>query len=169
MHWTAFQTPGVARFATAVDRERQAQLAKFGEQHHPDGTGNNEQQRCAYLARIECQNAFDAGLGTWSHVLYEKVWEALAESDPAALRSELVQVAAVCAAWITDLDQREYPCAHCGEPFETGTGMNTWFGPMPEPGQPSNLAPRFHIDRDACRVAGGQPPRPVDPTPDPTA
>ena len=33
------RTPGVAQHMTEVDTERQRQLAKWGEQHHPDGTG----------------------------------------------------------------------------------------------------------------------------------
>lgn len=161
-----FTTPGVAQFARAVDAERQAQLAKWGEQRHPDGTGIGEAAEMAEAYRG--LNAM-AREPMWQPILLEEVYEALAESDPAALRAELVQVAAVCAAWISDLDQREYPCAHCGEPFETGTGLNTWFGPFPEPGQPSNLAPRFHIDRDECRVAGGHQPRPAAPSTDDNA
>jgi hypothetical protein len=36
----------------------------------------------------------------------EEVREAMAESDPAKLRVELVQVAAVSVAWIEALDRR---------------------------------------------------------------
>lgn len=154
-----YRVPGVARFAEAVDAERLAQLLKFGDQRHPDGTGLPVYQHSADRYRDHADRAAASGHLAWRDVLLEEVYEALAESDPARLRAELVQVAAVCAAWIADLDQREYPCAHCGEPFATDTGMNTWFGPMPKPGQPSNLAPRFHIDRDECRVAGGHQPR----------
>ncbi|MEY9934267.1 hypothetical protein ABH926_008932 [Catenulispora sp. GP43] len=39
-------------------------------------------------------------------MLLEEVYEALAEVDPAALRAELVQVAAVAAAWVEDIDSR---------------------------------------------------------------
>jgi hypothetical protein len=35
------------------------------------------------------------------------VEEAFAESDPTKLRAELIQVAAICAAWIHDIDQRQ--------------------------------------------------------------
>ncbi|MER6103595.1 hypothetical protein ABT115_15055 [Streptomyces sp. NPDC001832] len=106
MYPTLFTTPGVKAFAEKIDRERQAQLAKFGDQHHPDGTGSVHQQNAAGLARMECDDAFASGYGTWCHVLFEEVREALAESDPAKLRAELVQVAAVCAAWIHDIDSR---------------------------------------------------------------
>ncbi|WP_217183393.1 hypothetical protein [Streptomyces sp. AC495_CC817] len=41
---------------------------------------------------------------TWWHILREEVFEAAAESDPAALRAELVQVAAVAVKMIDALD-----------------------------------------------------------------
>ncbi|MGW2379284.1 hypothetical protein [Streptomyces sp. NPDC001658] len=103
---TLFTTPGVRQFAEDIDAERQRQLAKFGEQHHPDGTGYEGSEQHASFWRQRCQDAFAEGEGTWGHVLLEEAFEAIAESDPAKLRTELVQVAAVCAAWITDLDSR---------------------------------------------------------------
>lgn len=103
---TIFTTPGLRAIAEEIDAERQRQLAKFGDQHHPDGTGSAHQQEAAALARMECEDAFGAGYGTWCHVLFEETWEALAEKDPAKLRTELIQVAAVCAAWIADIDSR---------------------------------------------------------------
>lgn len=106
MYPTLFNTPGVKAFAEAIDAERQAQLAKFGDQKHPDGTGGLTQSIEADKARAGCQAAFARGNGTWMHVLIEEVFEAFAESDPARLRAELLQVAAVCAAWIWDIDQR---------------------------------------------------------------
>ena len=101
-----FTTPGVGAFAEQVDAERRRQLDKFGEQHHPDGTAEDAAEHIANTARRECDEAFAAGRGTWAHVLTEEVTEALAESDPARLRTELIQVAAVCAAWVSDLDCR---------------------------------------------------------------
>ncbi|MET8982110.1 hypothetical protein ABZX85_41660 [Streptomyces sp. NPDC004539] len=101
-----FTTPGLRAFAEAVDAERQRQLAKFGDQHHSDGTGNKHQQDDATAARQWCEDAFGSGYGTWSDILAEEVAEANAERDPARLRTELIQVAAVCAAWIADLDGR---------------------------------------------------------------
>jgi hypothetical protein len=107
MYPTLLVTPGMIRFANAVDDERQAQLAKWGEQHHPDGTGVSDTQRkLADDARAVCQQVFAEGKGDWAHILMEEVREALAESDPAKLRTELVQSAAVIAAWIADLDSR---------------------------------------------------------------
>ncbi|MGW9437974.1 hypothetical protein [Streptomyces sp. NPDC055607] len=106
MYPTLFSTPGVKAFAEAIDTERQAQLKKFGDQKHPDGTGYDGSTEHADFWRQRCQDAFAAEEGTWGHVLLEEVFEAMAESDPAKLRAELLQVAAVCAAWIWDIDQR---------------------------------------------------------------
>jgi hypothetical protein len=103
---TVFTTPGVKAFAEEIDAERQRQLAKFGEQHHRDGTGNKSQQDDAERARRWCQDAFGAGYGTWADILAEEVAEAFAERDHTKLRAELLQIAAVCAAWVHDLDSR---------------------------------------------------------------
>lgn len=101
-----FATPGVRQFAEDIDTERQAQLAKWGEQHHPDGTGTASQQVAAGAARARCQVAAERGEVTWQLILDEEHAEAMAESDPARLRAELVQIAAVCAAWAADIDSR---------------------------------------------------------------
>ena len=100
-------TPGLARHMVDLDTERQRQLAKFGDQHHPDGTGLPIHQNAANRYRDAADRNATAGVLSWRDVLLEEVYEALAEKDPAALRSELVQVSAVCAAWIADLDNRE--------------------------------------------------------------
>jgi hypothetical protein len=109
MYPTLFSTPGVKAFAEAVDTERQAQLRQWGEQQHPDGTGLPHSRAAADNARANCQMAASTGEVTWTHILTEEFFEAMAESDPVKLRAELVQSAAVIAAWIADLDQRETP------------------------------------------------------------
>ncbi|MFE9777769.1 hypothetical protein ACFYPA_06380 [Streptomyces sp. NPDC005775] len=109
MYPTLFTNAGVKKFAEAIDEERSRQLAKFGDQHHPDGTGNKSQQDDADRARRFCQDAFGSGYGTWADILTEEVAEAFAERDHAKLRTELIQVASVCAAWIADLDSRPTP------------------------------------------------------------
>ncbi|WP_432184879.1 hypothetical protein [Streptomyces tendae] len=113
---TLFTTPGVRAFAEEIDAERQRQLAKFGDQHHPDGTGRGGYIEQAETARTTCQMdaAITDGGPRWSLILLEEVYEALAESDPARLRTELLQVAAVSAAWIADLDSRQ---AAAEQPF----------------------------------------------------
>ncbi|MET9729637.1 hypothetical protein ABZZ79_02920 [Streptomyces sp. NPDC006458] len=94
------------RVLREVLAERARQDEKFGEQNHPDGTGNKSQQEAADAARRWCQSAFGSGYGTWSDVLAEEVAEANGERDPAKLRAELVQVAAVAVAWIEAIDRR---------------------------------------------------------------
>ncbi|MFJ3037755.1 hypothetical protein [Streptomyces tendae] len=103
---TIFTTPGVRQFAEDVDAERQAQLAKFGDQHHPDGTGTIAHIDQADRVRAKVDQAAAEGTQTWGNILAEEVAEVFAESGPDRLRAELVQVAAVCAAWIADLDSR---------------------------------------------------------------
>ncbi|MFE0470547.1 NUDIX hydrolase [Streptomyces sp. NPDC058947] len=100
-------TPGLAQHMVEVDAERQRQLAKFGDQHHPDGTGDRRWRDAANYVRGEVDDDARFGRTTWNGVLREEVFEALAESDPAKLRAELIQVAAVCAAWIHDIDSRQ--------------------------------------------------------------
>lgn len=107
MYPTLFTTPGLKTFAEAVDAERQRQLAKWGDQQHPNGTGQYTEQIDADVARMVCQHAAEGGYLDWLHILREEVAEAFAETDPAKLRAELVQVAAVCAAWVSDLDRRD--------------------------------------------------------------
>ncbi|MFF5778127.1 NUDIX hydrolase [Streptomyces virginiae] len=102
-------TPGLAPFVADVDAERSRQLAKFGDQRHTDGTGGEHYEALAGVHRRTCERAAQhPELGQrWALVLLEEVYEALAESDPARLRAELIQIAAVCAAWVSDLDRRD--------------------------------------------------------------
>jgi hypothetical protein len=119
----------VKAFAEAIDAERARQIAKFGDQKHPDGTGSLEQQKYVETARRWCEDSFGSGYGTWADILDEEVAEAKAERDPAKLRAELLQVAAVCAAWIYDIDQRPAPAqtTHRGPHPEHG-GLETHQG-----------------------------------------
>lgn len=113
------RTPGLAAFAQELDAERSRQLAKFGDQQHLDGTGAEHYVGMADEARdnVELFVAQHSG-PEWALVLLEEVYEALAESDPARLRAELIQVAAVCAAWVSDIDRRPGPTVEDGLPPE---------------------------------------------------
>ena len=117
---------------TEIAAERKRQDAKWGEQNHSDtdpvilwrltaeGGGwrpDMVAQRIAEeheiptgrRARHLCQNAASGGRVTWAHILIEEVAEAVdatVETDPALLRAELVQVAAVAVAWIEAIDRR---------------------------------------------------------------
>lgn len=108
-----------------VRLERARQDAKWGEQNHPDAdpvllsrdggvtpkrlaeehgvpTGTRGEQRC--------QTYESRGEANWLAILAEEVGEAsdeIAHGDTAALRGELVQVAAVATAWVEAIDRRE--------------------------------------------------------------
>lgn len=103
------------RVLSEVLAERIRQDQKWGEQNHPDGTGPRVPaivgalcwaDEAAERARLACQTAARKGETTWRLVFAEEALEALAEKDPATLRAELVQVAAVAVAWIEAIDRR---------------------------------------------------------------
>lgn len=88
----------------AAERARQRQL--WGEQTLDNGTAVeawDEIERDD--ARRRCDRATLAGRLTWRLVLEEEVAEVLAEADPAALRVELLQLAAVAVQWVEALDR----------------------------------------------------------------
>lgn len=88
-----------------AERIRQAQL--HGDQSHlPDGTGGPGLQTIAEYRRRQCEGAAQRGALTFRDIFDEEVAEVLAEDDPARLRAELVQVAAVCVQWIQAIDGR---------------------------------------------------------------
>lgn len=89
-----------------VADERARQDAKWGEQNHPDGSGSPGSQLTANLYRDLCDIRHRKGIGSWADILLEEVYEALAEGDPAKLKVELVQSAAVIVAWIEAIDRR---------------------------------------------------------------
>ncbi len=167
MYPTLFTTPGLKAFAEELDAERGRQLAKFGDQRHPDGTGNVEQQKYAETARRWCQDAFGSGYGTWADILDEALAEAKAERDPARLRAELIQVAAVCAAWVSDLDRREQlmaePPADSGPRGLADCGTNSAYKRhvrKREPIDPACRAAHARADR-AARGDSGAPVQPM--------
>lgn len=153
MYPTLFTTPGVRQFAEEIDAERQRQLQKFGEQHHPDIDPRdipfvthsyfrykaqihrevNEERATPSRTIGRCSRCpeGDHTHTAWDVILLEEVYEALAESDPTKLRAELIQAAAVCAAWIADIDSRTPRCdvefeggGHCSKPVGHRTPEN---------------------------------------------
>ncbi|MFD3929711.1 hypothetical protein [Streptomyces sp. NPDC058614] len=128
---TATGNPSVVtdRVLAEVLAERIRQDATWGEQNHPDGTSCPGDTDSADMARRHCQQAADGGTLAWRHIMTEEWTEARAESDPAKLRAELLQVAAVAVAWVEAIDRRapaeEQPaveapeaCARCKKPFD---------------------------------------------------
>jgi hypothetical protein len=102
---TGVLIPGAA-VTREVIAERVRQDAHWGQQDHPNGTGVYSMQAAAERSRRVCeQNAYN-GTISWADILREEFHEALAESDPAALRAELIQVAAVAVAWVENIDRR---------------------------------------------------------------
>lgn len=101
-----FATPGMRDFSEAVDDERQRQIKKWGDQRHPDETGLPGDDYAADLARENCKRAAEEGRLTWRRILSEEQQEAYAESDLDKLETELIQTAAVIAAWVFDIQRR---------------------------------------------------------------
>jgi hypothetical protein len=88
--------------------ERRRQIAKWVDcEHVPDGTGGSGRTTYMNIAKNSCDRAYREGRLTHAHVFEEESAEVLAEEDPAKLRVELIQVMAVCAKWITDIDGRK--------------------------------------------------------------
>lgn len=101
-------TAATQRALDDVAAERDRQRSKWGQQTLPDGTGGEPWDQIERdTARQRCDQAMQAGQLQWRHVLEEEVAEALAETDPTALRAELVQVAAVAVQWVEALDRRK--------------------------------------------------------------
>lgn len=105
-HPTLFVTPGLRAFAEAVDDERQRQIAKWGEQFHPDGTGRPGDRENADRMRAICK-ANGPNEDNWRDILAEEIAEAFAETNPELLRTELIQCAAVIQHWISNIERRE--------------------------------------------------------------
>lgn len=109
-----------------VKGERLRQEAKWGQQDHPDGTGDawafcsgrhqGWAEEAADDARRRCQEASGRAWGdTYALILNEEVAEAFAEDSPERLREELIRVAAVAVAWVEAIDRRAlapHPSAH---------------------------------------------------------
>jgi hypothetical protein len=104
-----YGVPGsLAKVLADVTAERAAQDAMWGIQDIADGTGP-ERTEAADQAKKDVSDAAREGLLTWRHILLEEVLEAFAEDDPGALRTELIQVAAVAVKWAQALDRRDQP------------------------------------------------------------
>lgn len=106
------QAPGsLAKVLADVAAERDGQDRMWGVQEFPDGSGPDFTE-AAEEAERECAAAWSRGELTWRHILTEEFFEALAETDPARLRNELVQTAAVAVKWVQALDRRHGGAVH---------------------------------------------------------
>lgn len=108
---TAEEEALFCRWAESVYRERVKQVAKWGDQRHPDGVGLMFKGLSDHYRQV-CQSAFARGYGTWSDILLEEVYEMLdtdeisRERQVPAMNAEAVQAAAVLAAWWSDTQRR---------------------------------------------------------------
>lgn len=116
-------TSAMARVMAEIVEERVRQEARWGQQDHPDGTGPDLRfdelpldgviAECSSLnagpfsewARERCEDMHDNGEGTYEAILTEEYAEAIA-AQGAELRAELVEVAAVAAAWVEKIDRQ---------------------------------------------------------------
>lgn len=105
-----------SRVLVEVANERGRQTAKWGVQYHPNGTGPHKLPMpygsgswsaavAADRLKLLTECASQVGQCTWLHILREEVFEAFAEAEPAKLRAELIQVAAVAVQWIEAIDR----------------------------------------------------------------
>lgn len=96
-----------------VLNERRRQHAKWGQQDLLDGTGPGMLEdistgvTSAADAQRACMERARDGDLTYSDILWEEFAEAMEESDPARLRAELLQVAAVAVQWVEAIDRRK--------------------------------------------------------------
>jgi hypothetical protein len=101
-----------------VYAEEIRQDEKWGSQRsHPDGTGPNvplcyfpklpDMASIAANARTVTDLRAKRGDVTWLDIFLEEVFEAMEETDPAKLRTELVQAAAVIGQWVEDIDRKQ--------------------------------------------------------------
>lgn len=99
-----------------VGDERARQDAKWGQQDHPNVwplLGNkfdiaaHQRIPTATRARALCDERHHDGVGSWLDIAVEELCEAAEKGkDDIACREELVQLAAVCVAWIECIDRR---------------------------------------------------------------
>jgi predicted house-cleaning noncanonical NTP pyrophosphatase (MazG superfamily) len=145
------EAPGALESVLAdVRSERHAQDRTWGVQEFPDGSGpefGDEAER----AKRECATAWTKGELTWRHILAEEFFEALAESDPVALRNELVQTAAVAVKWIQSLDRRHGAVVHAAE--EGGSAEKLVRDRIPEIIRASGEEPETRV-ADRAEYAG---------------
>jgi hypothetical protein len=92
-----------------IAAERDAQVARWGQQDHPSSASELDRKRAEKNADHWKQRndaRAEAGILSWDGILLEEVWEALAEEDETRRREELIQVAAVAAAEVEAIDRR---------------------------------------------------------------
>lgn len=112
----------VTEVSKQVLEERANQLLKWGVQSYPSfdeilikrGKGEYEAQGMCHnyeipsesRAKFMCNTHMERGDVTWPHIVIEELSEAISTLDERKCREEIVQMIAVCFAWIEDIDRR---------------------------------------------------------------
>lgn len=130
--WNCERLPGaeearLAYFFKLVYMERLRQLERWGDQRHPDGVDVKKNELGAAYARHKVEVAAAEGTLTWMMILREEINEAAAtnpilgpedalvkDGEP-DLESEMVQSAAVLAAWHSDVCRRVWEAEGSGD------------------------------------------------------
>jgi hypothetical protein len=104
-----------------IKKRRKEQNEKFGVSSHPclDQTLLNREGSCTpqrmceeyhipseNVAKYNCDNAFYKNQGTWAHIAVEELSEIVSEFDLHKRRNEIIDLAAVCIAWLEDIDNK---------------------------------------------------------------
>ncbi len=90
-----------------IEAELARALAKYPDcASLPNGTGASGYKTFERIAKQSCERAYREGRCTHAHIFEEEVAEVLAQDDPAEIRKELVQVAAMAVKWIRDIDRK---------------------------------------------------------------
>ena len=103
-----------------IKTERKNQENKWGEQNHPcldqlllnrEG-GCTPQRMCEeyeipseHRAKFLCDNSFKFNRGTYAHIAIEEMSEVVSAFDIHKRRQEIIQLAAVCVAWVEKIDR----------------------------------------------------------------
>ena len=100
--------------------ERQKQDEKWGVQNHPcldqvllnRDNGCTPNRMCEHYeipsedrAKLLCETSFRIGQGTYAHIAIEEMSEVISAFDIYKRREELIQLTAVCVAWIEKIDR----------------------------------------------------------------
>jgi len=83
----------------AIREERKRQLAKWGVQRHPHGTGLAAAGAIMEQWKQICDSNNAAGMDDWLTIAAEEFFEVAVETDKRKLFDEVVQAAAVFTAW----------------------------------------------------------------------
>lgn len=106
------------KISAEIFAERERQNSKWGEQNHPsvdpDIAEAGKHALCGALgiptedgAKFLCVTADDNKCLTWAHIAVEELSEAVCATNDEERRKELVQLAAVVAAWIENIDRNK--------------------------------------------------------------